>query len=556
MVTPKLSIIVPVYNTETYLRKCIDSLLDQTYKNISIICINDGSTDMSLSILQAYAAMDDRIRIISQPNAGQAAARNTGLKVVETEFVTFLDADDYLERDAYEKAMALMEDGVDYVCFGTQISWGAYETMKVSDEKYYSIKFSGKVQVTTHVLDHTDASLWNKIFRKSLLDRYEISFPEGLRYEDAYFFKVYGIRSKYAVYTREKLHHYVRREDSTMVETFSGKSGRSLDHLKVSIKFYEYLKHHGLLQEHMRFMGAFFFESYYFALRYESTQEGKEAICKYAAEFLEREGVKFNEYPDFHAAYMHVMRGELINRHTEKKWGGLLRIQRDLYRTKYFFCGLPLMRIKLRADFKKYYLFSLFQIKKVKFENVPHTPIPYTPPFVSVVLPVYQAEKSIAYTVRSILEQTHNRLELIIVNDGSTDATRDILESFKDKRISVIHNCTHLGQASSTRTAIELARGEYVAFAFVNEYSLCDRLARQVHYLNAHEDVSIVGSSASEKAVCDSEMTNEVKMGSLMIRHSLLTEQPHCLDVLLGENTEHDYDAAIADLKELLVIEK
>lgn len=556
MVTPKLSVIVPVYNTATYLRKCIDSLLEQTYDHLSIICINDGSTDESLSILQAYAAMDERIRIISQPNAGQAAARNAGLKAVETEFVTFLDADDYLERDAYAKAMALMEDGVDYVCFGTQISWGAYETMKVSDEKYYSIKFSGKVQVTTRVLDHTDASLWNKIFRKSLLDRYEISFPEGLRYEDAYFFKVYGIRSKYAAYTREKLHHYVRREDSTMGETFSGKSGRSLDHLKVSIKFYEYLKHHGILQEYMRFMGAFFFESYYFALRYESTQEGKEEIRRCAAEFFEREGITFSEFPDFHAAYMHVKRGELINRHTEKKWGGLLQIQRDIFRIKYFFCGLPLMRIKLREGYKKYYLFSLFLVKKVKFENVPHFPIPYTPPFVSVVLPVYQAEKTIAYTVRSILEQTHSQLELIIVNDGSTDATKDILQTFKDKRISVIQNCAHLGRENSTRTAIELAQGEYVAFASVKEYSLCDRLARQVHYLNTHEDVSIVGTSASEQVVCDREMASEVKMGSLMMRRSLITEQPHCLDVLLGEKTEPDCDVAIADLKELLIIEK
>ena len=519
MSSPKLSIIVPVYNVESYLEKCLDSLLGQTYSNISIICIDDGSTDKSPNILRNYAAADKRIRVITQANAGQSAARNVGLREVDTEFVTFLDADDYLEPDAYEKAMSLMQDDVDYVCFGTQITWGAYENMRASDEKYYSIKFKGKIQVTTRVLDHTDASLWNKIFRKSILDQYEIDFPENLRYEDAYFFKLYGIRSKCAVYTQEKLHHYVRRENSTMCETFSGKSGRSMDHLKVSIKLYEYLKHHDLLPEYMYFMGAFFFESYYFALRYESSREGKEVIRKYAADFLEREGITFDGFPDFQAKCMHIKLGDLINRHVEKRWGGLLQIQRDVFRIKYFFCGIPLMRIKIRKDYKKYYLFSFIRIKKNKFKNQ-QPPRPYTPPLLSVVMPTYQAEKTVAHAVRSILDQTYRHLELIIINDGSTDATDDILRSFKDERISLINNNDRpQGELETIKQGIAIARGKYVVLVSAfNEYQV-DYLSILMHEFERNRQIDLIIAEGIN--LCDRNRMS-YPAGGISIRRSAL----------------------------------
>ena len=99
----KISVVIPVYNTQNYLNECIDSVLNQSFKDFEIICINDGSTDNSLSILSDYEVSDERIKVISQQNRGLGASRNEGLKLAQGEYVLFLDSDDYLTPDALEK---------------------------------------------------------------------------------------------------------------------------------------------------------------------------------------------------------------------------------------------------------------------------------------------------------------------------------------------------------------------------------------------------------------------------------------------------------------------
>ena len=96
----KVSVIIPVYNVEKYLGECLESIIDQSLEDIEIVCVNDGSTDNSLSILESYAELDNRIKIISQENHGLAAARNTGLKNINGDYVYFIDSDDFLELSA------------------------------------------------------------------------------------------------------------------------------------------------------------------------------------------------------------------------------------------------------------------------------------------------------------------------------------------------------------------------------------------------------------------------------------------------------------------------
>ena len=115
---PKISVLVAVYNAEKWLPKCLDSLLSQTYADIQIICIDDGSTDGSLALLQDYAARDARIEVIALPeNGGQAHARNEGLKRAQGDYVCMLDADDWFSPDAFEKAMAAFDRDTDCVLF-------------------------------------------------------------------------------------------------------------------------------------------------------------------------------------------------------------------------------------------------------------------------------------------------------------------------------------------------------------------------------------------------------------------------------------------------------
>ena len=114
MNNPKISIIVPVYNVEKYLKKCIDSILSQTYKNIEVICINDGSTDSCIDILKEYEKRDERIIVISKENGGLSAARNDGMKKSTGEYVFFVDSDDWIESDMCEVMLGkLIENDAD-----------------------------------------------------------------------------------------------------------------------------------------------------------------------------------------------------------------------------------------------------------------------------------------------------------------------------------------------------------------------------------------------------------------------------------------------------------
>ena len=100
---PKVSIIVPVYNVEKYLSKCLDSIVNQTLKDIEIICINDGSVDNSQSVLEAYAKKDTRIKVINQENLGLSCARNKGIDIAQGEYIGFVDSDDWIDLEFYEE---------------------------------------------------------------------------------------------------------------------------------------------------------------------------------------------------------------------------------------------------------------------------------------------------------------------------------------------------------------------------------------------------------------------------------------------------------------------
>ena len=114
----KVSVIIPVYNVEPYLKQCMDSVVGQTLKDIEIICVDDGSTDGSLDILREYAAEDNRIQIIEQKNAGAGAARNNGMRHATGKYLSFLDSDDFFEPRMLEKAYDLPEkDQADFVAY-------------------------------------------------------------------------------------------------------------------------------------------------------------------------------------------------------------------------------------------------------------------------------------------------------------------------------------------------------------------------------------------------------------------------------------------------------
>lgn len=144
----KYSIIIPVYNVEKTLRRCLDSVINQTYKNLEIICVNDGSKDNSLKILNEYAKKDDRIIIVNKENGGLASARNEGIKEVHGDIITFLDSDDWLEIDCIEYVNNIFEENKDIDVYRGDYYLTDGNTKKNSKE--YK-RYTGKVELNTEI---------------------------------------------------------------------------------------------------------------------------------------------------------------------------------------------------------------------------------------------------------------------------------------------------------------------------------------------------------------------------------------------------------------------
>ena len=187
-----ISVIVPVYNVEKYLSKCLDSIINQTYKNLEIICVDDGSTDSSPMILEEYAQKDSRIKIITRQNGGLSSARNTGVKNATGEFVSFVDSDDWIDLETYEKAIRHFSEGVDSVCwYAALVCEEGVECDFDGEKNWHRVKFSGKTTLDGDSFFKHTFTVWNKLWRRSIIDKYKIDFPEGFIHEDFSFYTKY-----------------------------------------------------------------------------------------------------------------------------------------------------------------------------------------------------------------------------------------------------------------------------------------------------------------------------------------------------------------------------
>ncbi len=178
-----VSIIVPIYNVEKYLRNCLDSLITQTYRNVEIILVDDGSKDSSGDICDEYALKDSRIIVIHKENGGLSSARNAGLDIATGDFFMFVDSDDHVESQFCEKPLQLaLKNNVDIVAFGyfkIRLD-GRKVEFKTDNPRIISPSEGVKILLTKTdtIVDYS----WNKIYRRSLFD--EIRFPQGKVFED------------------------------------------------------------------------------------------------------------------------------------------------------------------------------------------------------------------------------------------------------------------------------------------------------------------------------------------------------------------------------------
>ncbi len=256
---PYISIIVPVYNVEEYLRECLDSILCQTLEDLQILCVNDGSSDGSLGILREYEKKDSRIEIIDQPNAGVSAARNTGLKQARGRYTLFVDSDDTIDRTLCERAgEKATVTGADMTFFYFQRAENAgpssifrslpTEEMVSPDQKIAVARFGFP---------------WLKLYRTDLLTKNDIVFPEGLRYEDILFhWQSFVLAGKIAVLP-EPLYIYRERAGSML----AGRGEYFCDIVPIFERIKRFLIQHGVYEDYknefLRFKLTMFQDAYH-----------------------------------------------------------------------------------------------------------------------------------------------------------------------------------------------------------------------------------------------------------------------------------------------------
>lgn len=424
VLSPKISVIISVYNVEKYLRECLDSVLNQTLRSLEIICVNDGSTDNSLSILKEYQNHDSRIKIITKENHGLSSARNAGLNLASGKYVYFIDSDDYIECDALNELydLAINKD-LDMVLFKLISFWDDSKERFISP--YLEMAFlKGLVGDNVFSFNDLGSRLYDLavvvpgvLFKRDLIS--DLRFPEGLIFEDNVFFTEAVLKAKWIYFHDKHLYNYRMRNESI---TNSGSNFSDIIEIRNMVndiaKKYDY------------------FDS-----------------CLYSKKLY---GIvsRFSQVSDENKKdFFTKIKEDFINHQEE-------------YESSDEFNNLPINE-------KSIFYAGLNANNYVEFEKMASD----NNLKISVIIPIYNVENYLSQCLDSVLNQSLKDLEVICVNDGSTDNSLKILESYAemDSRVKIISQENN-GPGNALNNGLKYANGKYVLFVdsddFISKNSL------------------------------------------------------------------------------------
>ncbi|MDM5221857.1 glycosyltransferase [Peribacillus sp. NJ11] len=219
---PKVSIIVPIYNVEKYLVRCLDSLVNQTFNEIEIILVNDGSTDNSIDIIEEFQKKYEFIEVINKINGGLSSARNAGIEKARGEFLLFIDSDDYIELNMVEMlySAASTSNSEIAICKFSYVYSNNNDKEINTNEDYNKYKFVNNNQlIKLFLLNIVSGHAWNKLVKRELFIKHNIEFPYGKYYEDApTMMKLFSVVNKCTL-INDSLYNYLQREDSIIKST-------------------------------------------------------------------------------------------------------------------------------------------------------------------------------------------------------------------------------------------------------------------------------------------------------------------------------------------------
>ncbi|MBQ7880524.1 MAG: glycosyltransferase [Clostridia bacterium] len=274
-----ISIIIPVYKVEKYLDKCVESVVNQTYKNLEIILVDDGGPDTCPQICENWAKKDARIKVIHKQNGGLSDARNAGIDIAQGQYLMFLDSDDYVDLTICEKLYQLLiEHNADFsMCDATRFNEG--EDIKSYNDNVCVRKFVG-----TEVLNQLNRAsspylvvAWGKLYKRDLFK--SIRYPKGRLHEDEFVIhKILGNTNKF-VYSNERLYFYLQRSGSIMA-TMSEKNHRdSLDALQDRYEYLNKINKSSVLQNKLQYLGGLRWRYLHIDKKYKVLKQ--EALKKY-----------------------------------------------------------------------------------------------------------------------------------------------------------------------------------------------------------------------------------------------------------------------------------
>jgi len=418
---PKVSIIMPVYNAEPYLRQCINSLRYQTLRDFELICVNDGSTDNSANILEYFAKNDSRINVINKENSNAGDARNSGMEIASGDYLVFLDADDFFEPNLLQRQYetCVFNNADMSICSGAifddssknykEATWFLNEKI-LPEKKIFSWK-----DCPDTLFQITSPAAWTKMFRKEFVIKHNLQFQSIIRSNDLYFvFSALALSERIAICNEVLL--YYRTNVPFSLQAANSKS--PLEFLKALSALQQKLKGEHIYAALER---SFANTALSNIMNNIERQTDPGAADEITSVFIDNYIYQYDiagKPKEWFVAHRYVQYKALLEAHMSKsEVEGILAVNKD------------------------------------------------DKPYVSVIVPIYNVEDFIAECLESLEKQTLKKIEVILVDDGSPDNSVAIVEKFIDRNSNFhLYRKENGGLGSARNHGVLFASGDYVLF--------------------------------------------------------------------------------------------
>ena len=415
IIYPRISIIIPIYNVNKYLRECLDSIINQTLKTIEIICVNDGSTDNSLEIIKEYI-YDNRIIIINKNNSGYGDSMNQGLNIASGEYIGIVESDDFIDVNMFENLYKITKKGdIDIVRSNFYLYWekNKKEALNFKILKNLYNKIFNPMELQNIFL--VQPSIWAGIYKKLFLIKNDIKFltTPGASYQDtSFFYKTLYKANK--IFCTKKAFYYYRQTNPNSSVNNNTLNKVIFAHIELN-EIEKFIKKDiKLYNKNQRYFNTKKIMTLLWNLnRVDKKKQYNKILYKEIYEILKSDNYIHEQFNNFEINFLNHLKnnGEV--------------------RTSEIFLYSP------------------------KEKN----------PQISVIIPIYNCEKYIKECLSSLIKQTFKNFEIICINDGSNDDTLKILKKFeaKDERI-IIFNQNNSGPGIARNVGMKKSKGEYLMF--------------------------------------------------------------------------------------------